>query len=317
MKVAAHRYFQDALQPHLPDDVEVAWYRDAESGVAAVREVEAAMIDLFFDPPGVRRMVEAATELRWSMSILSGIEGHPIDLYAARGIAFTNGAGVNAVPVAEFAVLGVYALAKGLHAIVLSHERAEWQMRAFGTTEVRGSRVLVIGAGPIGREVQAQLGGAGARVDIVRRHADPAKGELGPDDWRAALGEYDFVVLAAPATPETQGMIGAVELAAMKPGAGLVNVGRGSLIDQDALIAAVGERRLTAFLDTVEPEPLPPEHPLWHTPGITITSHLAGRSQTRLPDRIGALFADNLRRFRAGEPLVNQVDPALGYAPPR
>ena len=316
MRIAAHRYFEPGLRPHLPPDVEVAWYHDAATGIAAVDGVEAAMIDLFFDPPGVRRMVEAAAALRWVQSILSGIEGHPVDLYAERGIAFTNGAGVNAVPVAEFAVLGVYALAKGLHGIVNAQARAEWSERPFGTVEVRGSAVLVIGAGPIGREVQAQLSGAGARVTMVRRRADPARGELGPQDWRARLADFDFIVLAAPATPETRGMIGRAEFAAMKPGTGLVNVGRGSLVDQDALLETVSAGRVTAFLDTVEPEPLPPEHPLWHTPGITVTSHLSGRSQTRMPDRIGALFAENLRRFRAGEPLLNQVDPELGYAPP-
>ncbi len=317
MKIAAHRYFEAGLRPHLPADVEVAWYHDADTGVTAVRGAPAAMIDLFFDPPGVRRMVEAGgVELRWVQSILSGIEGHPVDLYAERGILFTNGAGVNAVPVAEFAVLGVYALAKGLHGIIGAQGRGLWSERPFGTTEVAGSAVLVVGAGPIGREVNRQLSGAGARVSMVRRRADPAKGELGPNDWRARLPEFDFVVLAAPATPETRGMIGRAELAACKPGAGLVNVGRGSLVDQDALMEAAAAGRVTAFLDTVEPEPLPPEHPLWRTSGVTITSHLSGRSQTRMPDRIGALFAENLRRFRAGERLANLVDPALGYAPP-
>ncbi len=151
-------------------------------------------------------------------------------------------------------------------------------------------------------------------VTVVRRRPDPTGRTLGPDQWRTRLGDFDWVILAVPATPQTERMVGAEELAAMKPGAVLVNVARGSVVDQEAVVAALRDKRMGgAFLDVTDPEPLPAEHVLWSLDNAHITMHLSGRAQTRMFERAGQRFLDNLARFHAGEALMHRVDLALGY----
>jgi phosphoglycerate dehydrogenase-like enzyme len=128
------------------------------------------------------------------------------------------------------------------------------------------------------------------------------------------LGEFDWVILAAPSTDDTKAIVGADELAAMKPGAWLINIARGDMIDDDALLAALDARRIGgAFLDPTNPEPLPADHPLWRTPNCMITMHLSGRSQTKMFQRAAALFLDNLAAYRAGQPMRNVADLDAGY----
>jgi phosphoglycerate dehydrogenase-like enzyme len=137
---------------------------------------------------------------------------------------------------------------------------------------------------------------------------------LTPDQWRSRLGEYDWIFLAAPNTAESRAMIGAEELQAMKPTAWIVNVGRGDLIDQPALIDALERGEIGgAFLDVVTPEPLPPEDPLWTAPNVIHSMHLSGRSQTRMFTRATQIFVENLRAYLEGKPLRNEVDLAAGY----
>src|SRR5690606_38213941 len=139
-------------------------------------------------------------------------------------------------------------------------------------------------------------------VSVVRRSG--GEGALGPDEWRARLGEFDWVILAAPATPETDAMIGAEELAAMKADAVLVNIGRGAVVDQDALVAALEDKRIGgAFLDVTTPEPLPGDHKLWSLDNAHVTMHLSGRAQDRMFVRSAERFIVNCRRYVAGEPL--------------
>ncbi|MEN9718356.1 MAG: hypothetical protein RIQ99_1234, partial [Pseudomonadota bacterium] len=136
----------------------------------------------------------------------------------------------------------------------------------------------------------------------------------GPDEWRARLGEFDWVILAVPATPETVGMFGAAEIAAMDSDAVLVNVARGVVVDQDALVAALQQRRIGgAFLDVTTPEPLPPEHPLWLLDNAQVTMHLSGNSQDKMFVRAAERFLRNLDRFHAGDPLEAEFHPARGY----
>ncbi len=172
----------------------------------------------------------------------------------------------------------------------------------------------MIGYGTIGTAIGDRLKAFGVTVTGVRRTPDGTPGIIGPDDWRATLGDHDWVVLAAPSTGETQAMIGAAELAAMKRAAWLVNIARGDMIDQDALVEALTARRIGgAFLDPTDPEPLPPEHPLWTAPNAIVTMHLSGRSQTSMFRNAADLLIDNLHRYLAGEPLRNQVNLTLGY----
>ncbi|AHE54524.1 D-2-hydroxyacid dehydrogenase [Sphingomonas sanxanigenens] len=305
--VSAARPF---LEPLLPEGIEVRWIDGAGDALQKVTGAEIGWLDLF-PGDGMGAMIAAATGMRWLNTWRAGIDALPVELFKARGIALTNGSGVHDVAISEYAIAGMFALAKHLPDVVRAHDRQEWA-RPIPSVNLAGSHVLVIGYGSIGRRIGAMLAALGATVTGVRRSA--RDGAIGADEWRPRLGAFDWVVLAAPGTADTRHMIGTAEFAAMKPGARLVNVARGSLVDQPALIEALATGKLAgAFLDTVDPEPLPAADPLWRAPNALITMHLSGRAQTGQWERAAPLFAANLQRWIAGEPLKNRVDFALGY----
>jgi phosphoglycerate dehydrogenase-like enzyme len=314
VKVALSGFWRAAMEPRLPADIEPAWFLNAEQASEALDGAVAAQLDLLDGEETMTRLVEDADALKWVACCFAGVDRFPLETMKRKGIRFTNGVGHNAVPVAEWAVMSVYALAKGFPDVVRMHDRKEWRDAPYGTVQVSTSKVLLIGYGHIGKEIARQLRGVGADVVIVRSKADPSAGVLGPDDWRARLGEFDFVILAAPGTDDTRHMIGADELRAMKKGAGLVNIGRGMLIDQSAFVDAMNAGQIGgAVLDPTEPEPLPADDPLWDAPNTVISAHLSGRSQTTLPAIVTDLFLENLQRFRTDEPLKNLVDLERGY----
>ena len=299
------------IQPHLPDWVSPRFFRHTAELLEMAPEAEIGWFDL--EDKG--KMVEAitsATNLKWLSSIYAGVDGFPLELMAQRGVVFTNGVGISAITIAEYVVMGMLNVAKGYREVVRAQDRHEWLGDSPGKVELAGSKALVLGYGAIGQRVDRILSAFEVDVTKVRRSA--GEGTLLPDQWRARLGEFDWVILAVPATSETDGMIGAGELAAMKDSAVLVNVARGSVIDQDALVAALAEKRIGgAFLDVTSPEPLPADHPLWSEPNAHVTMHLSGRAQTAMFRRSGARFLDNLARFGRGEPLAHQVDLVRGY----
>lgn len=313
---------QPLLAPHLPADVEPRWFRTAEDAYRMAPEAEIGWLDMQV-PADTGRAIALGEKLRWVTTIYAGLDAFPLDLLKARGTVLTNGVGVNTNAVAEYAVLGMLALAKDFPAVVRAGDRQDWLRDSPGKVELEGGRALIIGYGAIGRRIGQMLTGFGMKLTGVRRTPTAATAAeaatdgieiIGPADWRARLGTFDWVILAAPATAETGAMIGAAELQAMKAEARLVNIGRGSLVDQDALVAALTSGQIAgAHLDVTDPEPLPPGHPLWTAPNALITMHLSGRAQTRMFARAGQLFLDNLARYRAGEPLANRVDLDLGY----
>jgi phosphoglycerate dehydrogenase-like enzyme len=311
MKALLPALARPLIEPHLPSGLHVHWFTSPEEAEAAASEAEIGWLD-HNDPRVWARLVAAGTKLRWLSTIYAGLDALDLDSLRARGTRVTNGSGVNAHAVAEYAVLGALVAAKRFDQVLRAAERREWLSDAPGKLELFESKALVIGYGTIGRLIGERLAGFGVAVTGVTRSG--TDGTIGPGAWRALLPESDWVFLAAPGTAESAAMIGAEELAAMKPSAWLVNVGRGSLVDQDALIEACTKRRIGgAFLDTVTPEPLPPEHPLWSTPNVIHSMHLSGRSQTRMFLRAAALFVDNLKAFVDGRPLANQVDLTAGY----
>ncbi len=253
-----------------------------------------------------------APRLKWLNTFMAGVEDWPLASLRERGVVFTNGAGVNDIAVAEYALLGMLVLAKKYHEVVRAQDRSEWLPDAPGKIELHGTSALIVGAGAIGKRVAALLAPFHVAVTEVRRSA--RDGALGMDQWRDRLGEFDWVLVAVPATAQTNAMFGAAEFAAMKPGASILNFARGSVIDQDALMDAVKSGHLGgAFLDVTDPEPLPADHPLWTCNNIHISQHLSGRSQTALFSRASERFLENLKRWHAGEPLIAQVDLTLGY----
>lgn len=312
MKIVINARMRSLVEGRLPDGIVPCYAASADEAAAVIGDADAAWLD--FLPESSNDAIAAGKRLRWISTFFAGVDNLPVEQMRARGIALTNGAGLNAIPCAEYAVMGMLSLAKNLPEVVRAGDRHEWPARSPGTGELHDSRALVIGYGAMGRAVSERLRSFGVRVTGVRRTPGDEAGVIGPDEWRPRLGDYDWIILTAPSTGETRQMIGAAELATMKRGACIVNVARGTLIDQDALIAAVREGRLGgAWLDVTTPEPLPADHPLWDVPGITLSMHLSGRSQTRTMDRAAALFLDNAARFVEGRPLRNVVDPALGY----
>ena len=299
------------LEPQLPDWLEPRWFMSKEEAMALAPEAEIGWVDLN-DKEAMAEIVAAATRLKWLNSIYAGLDFLPLDLLAERGVTVTHGAGINAITIAEYTVMLMLTHAKGYREVVRAQDRHEWLLDSPGKRELAGERVLLLGLGAIGGLIKTRLEAFGMEVVPVRR--TPAPGALGPDAWRGALGSFDWVILAVPATPETRNLIGAAELAAMKPCAVLVNIARGEVVDQEALLAALNERRIEgALLDVTTPEPLPPGDPLWDAPGAQITMHLSGRAQTRMIQRSAARFLDNLDRWHRGEPVEPRFDLAAGY----
>ena len=299
------------LEPQLPDWLDVRWFASKDEALALAPDAEIGWFDLH-DHAAMAEIVTAAANVKWLNSIYAGLDFLPLDLLARRGTAITNGAGINAITIAEYVVMLMLVEAKGYRDVVRAQERREWLLDSPGKKELAGSSALLIGMGAIGRLVKARLEAFEVVVSPARR--TPGAGELGPDEWRARLGEFDWVILALPATAETEHLIGADELAAMKPGAVLVNIARGSVVDQAALVAALGAKRIGgALLDVTTPEPLPADHPLWALDNAQVTMHLSGRAQDKMFVRSAERFLANLARYRAGEPVAPRFDPALGY----
>lgn len=301
------------VEPLLPDGVDIRWFTTTAQAIEMAPEADIGWFDAF--TPETRTQASLrADKARWINTIRAGLDDVPVDLLQERGTILTNGSGLHAQAVADYALLGVLTLAKRLDDIVRAYDRGEWLAGSPGMAELEGSRALIIGHGTIGAAIGTRLAACGVDIVPVRRRADPASGVLGAGDWRARLSEMDWVILAAPATDDTRTMIGAAELAAMKPTAGLINIARGDLVDQPALIAALEARTIIgAFLDVTTPEPLPPGDPLWKAPRSLVTMHMSGRSQTSLFRKGAERFARNLRAWLAGEPLEAVVDLTRGY----
>jgi D-3-phosphoglycerate dehydrogenase len=226
---------------------------------------------------------------------------------------WTSSAGAYAVAVAEHVMALLLAAAKRLAECA----RADtWRRAELEGVPLAGSTVGIVGAGGIGREIIRRLHPFGVRV-IASTHSGAevpgAARSLGAHDLDDLLEESAYVVLCAPLTPETHGLIGARELDLLGPAGTLVNVARGALVDTDALVAALRDGRLgSAFLDVTEPEPLPDGHPLWSEPRALITPHVAN-TRAQLEAALVRRVEQNVARFRAGEPLLGAIDPAAGY----
>lgn len=299
------------VENRLPDWVEPRFFMSKEEAMALSPTAEIGWFDMY-DKRDMAAVISAATNLKWLNSIYAGVDGLPLDLLRERGTVVTNGAGINAITIAEYVVMGMLTVAKGYREVVRAQERREWLMESPGKVELFGSRALLLGYGAIGKLVEERLKAFAVDVTVVRR--SPGPHTLTPDQWRAKLGDFDWVILAVPATPETDGMIGAAELAAMKPTATLINIARGAVVDQHALVAALDSQSIAAaFLDVTTPEPLPADDPLWSLDNAHITMHLSGRAQDKMFVRSAERFLENLDRWKKGEAVAPQVDLTLGY----
>jgi phosphoglycerate dehydrogenase-like enzyme len=275
------------------------------------------------------RLLARAPRLNYVHSASAGVERALTPAARERGIVITNARGVFSRPIAEYVLMMMLAISRRLPGLLELQRERTWQ--PLEGVELRDVTVGIVGLGSMGRAVGALATAFGCRVVAVRRRSDAGTsptaaddegrsfGEImlervgGPESLPELLTESDFVVLAAPLTPETEDMIDAAALEAMKPTAWLINVARGRLIDERALIDALREGRIGgAVLDTFREEPLPPTSPFYDLPNVIVTPHTSW-SSGRVLDRSVELFCDNLRRYAAGEPLLNVVDPTAGY----
>lgn len=263
-----------------------------------------------------------ARRLRWIHSPAAGVGSMLFPAMVDSAVVVSNSRGMSADTIAEH-VLGVtLALFRKLPLALRSQTARHWAQNDMleppPQRTIAGSDVLIVGLGSIGSACAWRFAALGATVRAVRRRADqplPPSVRSVDEPWklRTLLPLADVVVVTAAQTQETRRMIGAPELRAMKPGAVLVNVARGKLIDEQALVAALAAGAIGgAALDVFEHEPLDPESPLWASPNVIVTPHTSGFRADHW-DAATALFAGNLRRFEAGEPLVNVVDKQAGY----
>lgn len=269
-----------------------------------------------------RDLVDSLTRLQWVQVPAAGV-GHLLsDEMIASPIVLTSARGVRARAIAEH-VLGVtLALARQLPFVIRRQAAHQWaldELEASGSIRtLQYRRMGIVGLGAIGLEVARAASGFGMRVSAIRKHVDRPVPDgvdevLPPGRLNDLLASSDVVVLSAPLTPETRHVVGADALAHMKRGALLVNIGRGQLIDDDAVVEALRDGRLGgAALDVFAREPLDTASPFWDLPNVIITPHISGAMEDYWTPLV-ALFAENLHRFEKGEPLLNVVNKHAGY----
>lgn len=262
-------------------------------------------------PPGT---LSSMPRLRWVQAMTAGVEGWFALPDLPADLVLTCARGTHRESMPENIVGAIFYVAKPYAAAVENQKLRKWAHRV--AQPLTGMTLGILGLGAIGRDVARIAAVLGMRVIGTRRRAEPMDNVaevLPPDGTPRVLAESDFLLLLLPATPETDNFINAERLAMMKPGAWLLNFGRGHLIKDDDLVAAVKAKRIAgAMLDVFREEPLPADHPFWTTPGIIVLPHIGGPHPQR--DRIVArLFADNLARFLDGRPLKEIVDRRAGY----
>ncbi len=263
-----------------------------------------------------------AQRLRWIHSSAAAVHQLMFPELVVSDVVVTNARSVHAPVVAEHALALIFALSKRLPQCMDFQRASTWAQQAIFTEkptvrEVKGATVALIGMGGIGREFTRRARSLGMKVIAIREHpekgSDGADEVFGRDQLHPVLGRADFVLLAAPLTSATQHVIDTAALAAMRPDAYLINVGRGPLIDDDALIAALKQDRIAgAALDVFAEEPLPADSPYWHLKNVLITPHIAAVTE-KLWERHYALIAENLKLSLAGKPLQGIVDKSKGY----
>ncbi|MES4905985.1 MULTISPECIES: D-2-hydroxyacid dehydrogenase [unclassified Streptomyces] len=248
---------------------------------------------------------------RWVHTASAGVDRLMCPELIESDTVLTNARGVFEQPIAEYVAGLVIAMAKDFYGSWELQRQRRWRHRE--TVRLAGSRAVVVGAGPIGRAIGRTLAALGIVVDLVGRTA--REGVRGADELNGLLPEADWVVCAAPLTDGTRGMFGREAFTRMKSSAAFVNVGRGPLVVEDDLVAALVARRIAgAALDVFEHEPLAADDPLWDVPGLFVSPHMSGDT-IGWRDQLAEQFQDNYDRWAAGEPLLNVVDKRLGYVP--
>lgn len=288
----------------LPRDrgVEFLIARDVESFRRFLPGADAALISPRYGAE-IREAWADLGSIRWIHSLGAGVETFPFDLLRQRDVVVTNSRGVYADGLAEFVLAAILWFAKDLRRLTQNQTARRWE--PYTVQRLEGATVGIVGYGEVGRAVGRRAEAFGMSLLTLRRSGGTPLDELIPAS--------DYLVLSAALTPDTRGLIDAKRIASMRPTAVLINVSRGAVVDEAALVDALRARRIRgAALDVFEVEPLPPAHPLWTLDNVLISPHTADHAADS-HDRAMDLFLRNLDRFRTGKPLENTVDTDLGY----
>jgi phosphoglycerate dehydrogenase-like enzyme len=299
---------RDSARSAFPEREYKVWAREEEF-VAGIEEAEAL---LAFRPP--RGHWARAHRLRLLQMVGAGVDSVLPAPDLPERVAITNARGIHEPEMSEFTLALILAVAKQIPRATTQQREHAW--KPFGPHRLSGRTLGVLGLGAIGHAVARRAAALGMRVIGTKRHPEPLAGVdevLPASETRRVLEESDVVVVVVPRTPETAGLLDADAIAAMKPGAQLVNISRGGIVDEAALAKALRGGALSgAAFDVFEEEPLPPSNPLWDTPNLLITPHVAGFSREYM-GRLAGIFFENIRRLERGESLVNLVDRDKGY----
>lgn len=268
--------------------------------------------------PLLRKVFGMCPNLRWVHSRSVGLERSLFPELVESPVVLTNGAGVFSGPLGEFVLAAILYFAKDLRRMIRNQVAGVWE--PFDVVSVAGQTLGIVGYGDIGRAVAARVHPLGMTIHALKRHAAPPGQQdklidriYTPDRRLEMLSLCDYVVVAAPLTEETRGMISEREFAAMKANTVVINVGRGPVIDEDAMIRALSTRRIKgAALDVFDEEPLPSDHPFYKLENVLLSPHCADHTPDWLENAV-YLFIDQLERFRGGKPLLNVVRKELGY----
>jgi phosphoglycerate dehydrogenase-like enzyme len=280
---------------------------------------ESADVILYCMNPGMKLkdVWPLAPRVQWIHSLSAGLESTLFPELAESTVPMTNSRGVFKDSLGEFAIASVLFFAKDLRRMLRNQAAARWEQ--FDVEMISGRTLAVLGYGEIGRAAAVRAHALGMNVEVIRRRP-----QLSDDDpivsrsysiaeRKQMLANCDYLVVAAPLTGETRGLIGAAELDAMKPSAVVINVGRGPVIDEKALVAALESNRIRgAALDVFDLEPLPVDHPFWRLENVLLSPHCADHTST-WTDEAMQFFLENFRRFQSGDPLQNLVDKKSGY----
>jgi phosphoglycerate dehydrogenase-like enzyme len=305
-----------ALLQELPAETTLAVGNSPEAFARAAPEADAILI---WSGSGelLRQVFPMCPRVRWVHSRAAGMDGLLFPELVESSVPVSNGSGVFSPPLGEFALAAILYFAKDFRRMIHSQEAGVWDQ--FDMPEIAGRTVGIAGYGDIGRAVAARVRPMGMRVLALKRHvaaqnADPLVEQVyGPDGRIEMIGRSDYIVAAAPLTAETRGMIGEPEFAAMKPDAVVINIGRGPVIDEAAMVRALTDGRIKgAALDVFDTEPLPAGHPLYKLRNVLLSPHCADHTPDWL-ERAMRFFLRNFERFRQGEPLLNVIDKKLGY----